>query len=230
MTRLDPTNPDHPHGLLLLADDFEAAARRGLPPPAGMPHALRAALAVVAALAMWAAVAIGVPSPAGADVTVTTADGQVTVELRDHATPEDVSAALERAGVVAKVVDVPTGPSAVGQFVTLHTTRPSVRVGCHDDPCPTRAVRFTEGDTATIGVGVPTEPGQPYEYFTDGFAPGEPFEELAHLRDADIADVLDVLEAHATAAGVQLRTSTEGQPVVAAVLMTSADSGYVLLR
>lgn len=227
MVRLDPADPNHPHSLIRLSDEFAAAAERGLPTPAHHSWGVRVAALFLVIATMWGfGVAVGAPS-ASADVSVVIAAGLVDVELRTDAAPSAVVAALRDAGIDAQVVGVPTGPSAVGRFVRLSSNAPSERIGCRTDPCHTRRIRFTEGSTTTISVGVPAK-GRPYEHLTDGFDDGEPFEALAHLRGQPFDAALAELRAHADTHHIELDVAAGEYTTVTGVAMTSPRSATVL--
>lgn len=142
-----------------------------------------------------------VPDPVAADVSVRVVDGFVEVTLRGPVDSNDeILDALERHDIDAAVRSVPTGPSAVGRFISVEADgagSPS-DVEMLDPHGPAfGGFRLREGiDTGvTIGLGRPAEPGEPYEAYTNPFDQGEPLHCRGVLGQtlADAAEHVDGL-------------------------------------
>lgn len=180
-----------------LRDELMAAARR--PPRKRLPRTALAAIAAVAAITLVIGVSVtGDPTPAGADVEVTRADGRVIVRLTDQANrPEEIQAALEPEGLDIRVAGAPVGPSNVGRFVGQIATAADlvdlehIRV----DGVTFMGFSLPEGwdGTLTLLVGRPAAPGETYEAASNAFAPGEPLACTDTLGDPlrDVAARLD---------------------------------------
>lgn len=116
---------------------------------------------------------------ARADVEITREHGRVEVLLTDLKTSaEDVRAALAEEGLSVIVRDAPVGPSNVGRFVGESTTPGDVRDVRRVSEVGVAFMGFSIPDdwdgTLTVLLGRPARDGEPYELFSDAYAPGEP--------------------------------------------------------
>ena len=188
-----------------LREELRTAAHRSL-----RRRRWRWVSAIVAALGAAAgSLVVFWPNPVVADVDVEIRDGWVYVEsFEDLTDPEEVRRVLAEAGIDAEVQALPVGPSVVGKFTGF-----GFLGGEQDDivadqvGAPVKGFRFREGYTGklVIGVGVPAEPGQGYEYQSDALAPDEPFEcrDIVGMTVADAATAGELT-------GATVRLVTEG--------------------
>lgn len=235
MTRLDDTNPRHPQGLHRLGDALARAAAQQYRPhhPHPIGPILRIVAAIGAAALLWGLWGVRLENTSAGAVEVTVEGTTVTVTIDSTATPDEVRAALRQATVEADVRAVPTGPSAVGRFVTLSSTGPTSWPTCTAGPCSATTIQFQTNATTTIGVGAPTPSGERYGQFTDAFAPGEPLEGTTGILGQRYQDVAATLNQAARAAHITLSVDpADADParIVTSVLMTSATTAVVVVQ
>jgi len=116
-------------------------------------------LIVIGALMFW---------PRGAEagsVQITSANGQVRIAIIDPNAPvSEIEAHIRAARIPVSERSGITGPSRVGKFLGI--------TGDAGGSSYTVQVRF--GDGVEVVVGTAATLGEPYEFFTDAFAVGEP--------------------------------------------------------
>jgi hypothetical protein len=155
--------------------------------------------AVVVGLATAAAVVLGAVTyaPERAEARVEVRGGWVVVTLVDgEHDPGTIEAALARAGVRARVLAVPVGPSLVGRFVgaARAAALPEGIAGLHGRPGATRcayaglSLAPDRSGGLEVRVGRPAAGDEPYATFSDAFAPGEPLAGKA-LRGRSLEEV-----------------------------------------
>lgn len=158
-----------------LRAELMAAARRDL----GRRRRGRLAGALAAASAAVAgSLALLWPSPAAADVEVRFRGDEVEVRIVDLRTdPDEVRSAMREAGLAVDVQGTPTGPSAVGRFVSATVPEGGeipVTYGSDGVTFDAFVVQRDYVGTLVIVVGVPASGDELYGFGTDALAPGEP--------------------------------------------------------
>ena len=164
--------------------DLERRRRRRLRTRVGAAFAAVVA-AVTGTFALW-------PSAASAGIDVRVRDGNLEVRIVDLQTdPREVAREMEAHGLPVEVMGIPTGPSAVGRFVSLRLDEgviPITRSGSDGYSFDGFIVPDDYPGKLLIGVGVEAKRGQGYDYGSDALAPGEPMacQDVIGLRVSEV--------------------------------------------
>lgn len=155
---------------------------------------MRAAIAVVAIVGVGSAfVAVSSDDPAAASSveveTLTDGSRQVTV-LDINAPIAEIEAELNRAGIDAEVVPQATGPSRIGEVITVVFTEGGIPLSAPGSR--TFEIPAGYGGRVVINIGVQAADGQMYDQPALAFAEGEP---LADLPVEQRKDAVRVYEA-----------------------------------
>ncbi len=192
-------------------DEFEAAlgraASRRRPPRLRRPVVALAALLVVAVGVVGLLTVVGGQPASASTIAVRIEAEKMFIRVvRPDAEPRRIVQDLDDAGVRARIVAAPTGPSRVGRLTSL-----SARGGGITSAGPTE-IRVPVGWSGTIDVaeGARAEPGEQYVAPTDAFAPGEPLRCLPASK-VSVTQVEGVARSRGVA--VQWRSVAEYQVV-----------------
>jgi hypothetical protein len=190
-----------------LREDLVRAAVRQHRRRAARRHQIAAALGTAACLLVGGMLVVSRPVPARADVRVEVGGGRVVVTLADlEHDPREIEAGLRAAGLHVTVSAAPVGPSEVGRFVG-NATNGALPLDLRTIGADANRATFAGfsvpvgwSGTLDLRIGRPARGDEPYDSFTDAFAPGEPLAcraligrtaaEVAHLLATSPLDLV----------------------------------------
>ncbi len=182
----------------------EAAARKSQ--LARRPPVVALALLMVVVIGIAGVFAVvGGRTAAASTVTVRVEDDRVIIRVvRPDADPRQIVEDLESAGLDARIVAAPTGPSRVGQLSSVAALGDGITSA---GPLEIQAPAGWSG-IIDVAEGTLAKPGEQYVAPTNAFSPGEPLGCLSEF-DLSVAEVAFV--ARSNGLTVEWRSEEEDQ-------------------
>ena len=179
--------------------------RHPRPPTLGVIGIASTTTITAAAAILLATGSAVAPTPADAVSFRSSGNGAIIATVTDpYATRARLNAAFAKQGLHITINLFPVSPSAVGRVFYISVSNlhgPQIEPLREGDRCTSDnaecaiGLRIPKGftATATIGLGRPARPGEPYESSSGAFAPGEPLH-CSGLLGATVARALSLLE------------------------------------